>query len=59
MTLKQSELNHIREVAACHLTVANKLSSFADQVSDPNVKQMFSQASTKARQGAQSLIQML
>ena len=57
--LKQSELNSIREVAACHQTVANKLSAYAEQVSDPNIRQMFTQASTKARQGAQNLIQML
>jgi len=57
--LKQSELNSIREVAASHQTVANKLSAYAEQVNDPNVKQMFTQASTKAQQGAQNLIQML
>ena len=57
--LKQSELNSIREVVASHQTVANKLSSYAEQISDPNIKQMFSQASTKARQSAQNLIQML
>ncbi|MCL2399009.1 MAG: hypothetical protein FWC91_04585 [Defluviitaleaceae bacterium] len=57
--LRQSELNSIREVAACHQTVANKLSSFANQVNDSNIKQMFNQASNQARQGAQNLIQML
>ena len=57
--MKQSELNHIREVAAAHLTVASKLSTYADQVQDAQIKQMFSQASTKAKQGAQNLIQML
>ena len=57
--LKQSELNSIREVVASHQTVSNKLSSYAEQISDPNIKQMFSQASTKARQAAQNLIQML
>ena len=57
--LKQSELNSIREVAACHQTVANKLNTYANQVTDPNIKQMFTQASTQARQGAQNLIQML
>ena len=57
--LKQSELNSIREVVACHQTVANKLSAYAEQVNDPNIKQMFTQASTQARQGAQNLIQML
>ena len=57
--LKQSELNSIREVASGHQTVANKLSSYAEQVNDPNIRQMFTQASDKARQSAQSLIQML
>ena len=57
--LKQSELDHIREMASCHQTVANKLSAYAEQINDPNIKQMFTQASTKARQGAQNLIQML
>ena len=57
--LKQSELNSIRETVACHQTVASKLSAYAEQVNDPNIKQMFTQASTKAHQGAQSLLQML
>ena len=57
--LRQSELNSIREVAACHQTVASKLSAYAEQVQDPHIKQMFSQASSKATQGAQNLIQML
>jgi spore coat protein CotF len=57
--LKQSELNWIREVVSCHQTVASKLSTYADQVNDPQIKQMFTQASTKARQSAQNLIQML
>ena len=57
--LKQSELNSIREVAAAHQTVANKLNTYAEQVTDPNIKQMFIHASSKAKQGAQNLIQML
>ena len=57
--LKQSEMNSIREVVSAHHTMANKLSTFADQVQDQQIKQMFSQASTKAKQSAQSLIQML
>jgi len=57
--LKQSELNSIREVVAGHQTVANKLHAYADQVNDPTIKQMFSKASTEARQAAQNLIQML
>ena len=57
--LKQSELNWIREVVSCHQTTASKLATYAEQVQDPHIKQMFSQASTKATQAAQQLIQML
>jgi len=57
--LKQSELNWIREVVLGHQTVAGKLSEYANQVQDPQIKQMFSQASTKATQAANNLIQML
>ena len=57
--LKQSELNWIREMVSCHQTTASKLSTYADQVQDPQIKQMFTQASTKAKQAAQNLVQML
>ena len=57
--LKQSELNWIREVVSSHQTIASKLSTYADQVQDPQIKQMFTQASTKAKQSANNLIQML
>ena len=57
--LKQSELNWIREVVSGHNTTASKLADYAEQVQDPQIKQMFSQASTKAKQAANQLIQML
>jgi len=57
--LKQSELNSIREVAAGHQTVASKLSLYAENISDPGIKQMFSKASSDACQSAKTLIQML
>jgi len=57
--LKLSELNSIREVVSAHLTTANKLSTYAEQVQDTQLKQMFTQASTQAKQSAQNLIQML
>lgn len=56
---KQSELNSIREVVSAHQTMGTKLSSYAEQVQDPQIKQMFSQAATQAKQSAQNLIQML
>ena len=57
--LKQSELNWIREVVSNHQTTSSKLAGYAEQVQDPQIKQMFSQASTKAKQAANQLIQML
>jgi len=57
--LKLSELNSIREMVTAHQTAANKLGAYADQVQDSHLKQMFTQASTQARQSAQNLIQML
>jgi len=39
--------------------VAAKLNDFANKCSDPQVKQMFSQASTQAGQAASKLTQML
>ncbi len=57
--LKQSELNWIREVVSGHQTTACKLSAYAEQVQDPQLKQMFSKASGEAAQSAQKLVQML
>ena len=57
--LKQSELNWIREVVSAHNMTASKLSAYANQVQDPQIKQMFTKASTNAKQAAQNLIQML
>ena len=57
--LKQSELNWIREVVPGHQLAAHKLSDYSNQVQDPQLKQMFSQASTQANQAANKLLQML
>ena len=57
--LKQSELNWIREVVLGHQTVAGKLSEYSNQVTDPQIKQMLTKASTEATQAANKLIQML
>ena len=58
-TLTQVELNSIREMVASHRTTAVKLCNFADQCSDPKIKQMFSQASTEANKSADNLLHML
>jgi phosphoribosylcarboxyaminoimidazole (NCAIR) mutase len=57
--LKQSELNWIREVVSAHNMTSSKLNTYAEQVQDPKIRQMFSAASTEARQAAQNLLQML
>ena len=54
-----NELNSIRELVSSHLTMASKLSTYANQCQDSNIKQMFSQASQQSKQSAQNLIQML
>ncbi len=55
----QSELNSIREIVTGHQTMASKLSTYANQCQDQQIKQMFSQAAQQAQQSAQNLIQML
>ncbi|MCL2215896.1 MAG: hypothetical protein FWB91_02625 [Defluviitaleaceae bacterium] len=57
--LKQSELNWIREVVSGHNMTSCKLNTYAGQVQDPQLKQMFTKASGDAKQAAQNLLQML
>ncbi len=57
--LNESELNSIREAVTAHQTTANKLCDYANQCQDAEIKQMFQQASTQAKQGAQKLTNML
>ena len=57
--LNQMELSSIREVVGCHITCANKLDAYANQCQDPQIRQMFQQASQEAHKSAQKLVQML
>lgn len=57
--LNQMELNSIREIVSGHQTNAAKLSTYANQCKDQQIKQMFQNASMQAEQSAQKLIQML
>ena len=57
--LNQMELSSIREVVGCHITTANKLEAYSNQVQDPQIKQMFQQAAGEAHKSAQKLVQML
>ncbi len=57
--LSQTELNAIREVVSCHQTMSSKLGTYASQCNDPQIKQMFTQASQQAKKSAQDLISMI
>ncbi len=57
--LSQVELNSIRETVTCHQAVAAKLNDYAGKCTDPQVKQMFTQAATEATKSAKNLISML
>jgi spore coat protein CotF len=57
--LNQSELNSIREVVSSQHTTSSKLSAYANQCQDANIKQMFTQAAQEAQKSAQTLMQML
>lgn len=57
--LNQMEANSIREIVECHQTTSSKLSTYAQQCEDAQVKQMFEQASQEAEQSIQKLTQML
>lgn len=57
--LSQSEVNSIREVVTGHQTMCAKIGSYASQCQDPQIKQMFTNASQQAGQAAQKLLQML
>ncbi len=55
----QSELNSIREIASGHQMMASKFNTYASQCQDPQIKQMFTNASKQAMQAANNLIQMI
>ena len=57
--LNQMELNSIREVVTSHQMCESKLTAYASQCNDPQIKQMFTQAANEAKKSAQTLIQMI
>lgn len=58
-TLTQQELQAVREIASGHLTMSSKFECYSDQVEDPQIKQMFKQASKDAQTTASNLINSL
>ncbi|NLZ93707.1 MAG: hypothetical protein GX922_06830 [Firmicutes bacterium] len=59
MNINQQELENLRHLIGAHETGANKLETYAQQCSDPEIKQMFQQSANSARQTKQKLMQFL
>ncbi len=57
--MNQMEFNAIRELVGGHQTICKKLSTYATQCTDPEIKTMFQNASKEAMMSAQKLIDML
>ncbi|QGU94835.1 DUF1657 domain-containing protein [Clostridium bovifaecis] len=53
--LNEMELQNIRHIAGNHKTIAAKLTDYANQCQDTQIKQMFQQAAQSAQQGVQKL----
>lgn len=58
-TVTQQELQSVREIAGGHLTMSSKFGFYAGKVQDPQIKQMFQQASTDAHTTATNLANSL
>lgn len=57
--LNEMELQNIRQLAGNHKTISAKLSEYANQCQDSQIKQMFQQAAQSAEQGVQKLSSFL
>lgn len=57
--LNEVELQNIRHIAGNHKMIAAKLSDYAEQCQDPQIKQMFQQGAQSAQQAIQKLSQFL
>jgi hypothetical protein len=55
----QVELNYIREIVTFHQILSSKLSSFSKQCQDPEIKELFSNASSSSQKSINDLIQIL
>ena len=55
----QMELQSIRHIADAHKLMSTKLSAYANQCQDAQLKQMFQKAGQDAQMTAQNLIQSL
>lgn len=59
MNLNQMELQNLRHLIGSHQTIEKKLNFYAEQASDSQCKQMFSQGAKSASQTYQKLMSFL
>jgi hypothetical protein len=59
MQINKQELQNLRHLIGSHETAANKLGTYSQQCTDPQLKQMFSQSAQSAQQTKQKLITFL
>jgi hypothetical protein len=57
--INQQELENLRHLIGSHETGYQKLETYAQQCSDPELKQMFQQSATSAKQTKQKLLSFL
>ncbi len=57
--LNQLEVQHLRELINAHDTAYQKLSNYAQQATDPQIKQMFQQSAQDAQNTKQKLLSLL
>lgn len=57
--LNQLELQNLRHLIGSHETAHQKLQAFSQQVSDPQVKQMFEKSAQDAKNTKQKLLSFL
>lgn len=57
--LNQQELQNLRHLIFSHETASIKLNTYAQQVTDPQVKQMFEKSAQDAKNAKQKLLTFL
>lgn len=55
----QEELNCVKHIASGHLVMSEKFNFYANQIQDPQFKQMLTQSSTDAKTTATNFINSL
>lgn len=59
MPLNKQELQNVRHLIGSHETAYKKLEDYAQQCTDPQIKQMFTQSAQSAKNAKQKLISFL